>query len=111
MREAGYAVLGDKHNWKYAWCGDHHYLTEYSHMSAPYSFMVYVAAKTERIHLGSAITSFPTTKEHPVRFAERAAMMEHLPEGRFDFGTGRGVACHGRPAQRRIACGDPRNRC
>ena len=94
MREAEYAVLGDKHNWKYAWCGEHHCLTEYSHMSAPYPFMAHVAAKTEQIHLGSAITSFPTTKEHPVRFAERAAMMDHLTEGRFEFGTGRGAGSH-----------------
>ena len=35
MREAEYAVLGDRHNWKYAWFGEHHGLTEYSHMSAP----------------------------------------------------------------------------
>ena len=94
MREAEYAILADKHNWKYAWCGEHHCLTEYSHMSAPYPFMGYVAAKTDRIHLGSAITSFPTTKEHPVRFAERAAMMDHLTEGRFEFGTGRGAGSH-----------------
>ena len=94
MREAEYAVLADKHNWKYAWCGEHHCLTEYSHMSAPYPFMSYIAAKTEQIHLGSAITSFPTTKEHPVRFAERAAMMDHLTEGRFEFGTGRGAGSH-----------------
>ncbi len=94
MREAEYAILGDEHNWKYAWCGEHHALTEYSHMSAPYPFMGYVAARTDQIHLGSAITSFPTTKEHPVRFAERAAMMDHLTEGRFEFGTGRGAGSH-----------------
>lgn len=94
MREAEYAILADKHNWKYAWFGEHHALTEYSHMSAPYPFMGYVAAQTNRIHLGSAITSFPTTKEHPVRFAERAAMMDHLTEGRFEFGTGRGAGSH-----------------
>ena len=94
MREAEYAIHADKYNWKYAWCGEHHCLTEYSHMSAPYPFMGYVAAKTNRIHLGSAITSFPTTKEHPVRFAERAAMMDHLTEGRFEFGTGRGAGSH-----------------
>ena len=92
MREAEYAIHADKYNWKYAWCGEHHALTEYSHMSSPYPFMGYVTAKTSRIHLGSAITSFPTTKEHPVRFAERAAMMDHLTEGRFEFGTGRGAA-------------------
>jgi alkanesulfonate monooxygenase SsuD/methylene tetrahydromethanopterin reductase-like flavin-dependent oxidoreductase (luciferase family) len=94
MREAEYAIHADKFNWKYTWFGEHHALTEYSHMSAPAPFMGYVAAKTERIHVGSAITSFPTTKEHPVRIAERAAMLDHLTEGRFEFGTGRGAGSH-----------------
>jgi alkanesulfonate monooxygenase SsuD/methylene tetrahydromethanopterin reductase-like flavin-dependent oxidoreductase (luciferase family) len=94
MREAEYAILADKHNWKYAWFGEHHGLPEYSHLSAPAPMMGYVAAKTERIHIGSAITSFVTEKEHPVRFAERAAMLDHLSEGRFEFGTGRGAGSH-----------------
>ena len=94
LREVEYAVAADKHNWKFAWFGEHHALTEYSHMSAPAPVMGYVAAKTDRIHLGTAINSFPTTKEHPVRFAERAAMLDHLCEGRFEFGTGRGAGSH-----------------
>lgn len=94
LREAAYAVHADKFNWKYAWFGEHHALVEYSHMSAPEVIMGYVAAKTDRIHLGSAITSFPTTKEHPVRLAERAAMLDHVTEGRFEFGTGRGAGSH-----------------
>jgi hypothetical protein len=32
MREAEYAIFADKHNWKYAWFGEHHCLAEYSHM-------------------------------------------------------------------------------
>ena len=94
MREVEYAVLADKHNWKYAWFGEHHALTEYSHMSAPSPVMGYVAALTDQIHVGTAITSFPTTKEHPTRLAERAAMLDHLTEGRFEFGTGRGAGSH-----------------
>ncbi len=94
MREAQYAIHADRFNWKYTWFGEHHALTEYSHMSAPYPFMGFVAGQTERIHIGSAITSLPTTKEHPVRIAERAAMMDHLTEGRFEFGTGRGAGSH-----------------
>lgn len=94
MREMEYAILADRHNWKYAWFGEHHALTEYSHMSAPAPVMGYVAAKTSQIHLGFAINSFPTTKEHPVRIAETAAMLDHITEGRFEFGTGRGAGSH-----------------
>lgn len=94
MREMEYAIFADGHNWKYVWFGEHHALTEYSHMSSPTAVMGYVAAKTERIHVGTGITSFPTTKIHPVRIAERAAMLDHVTEGRFEFGTGRGAGSH-----------------
>ena len=94
MREAQYAIHADKFNWKYAWFGEHHGLTEYSHMSAPEVVMAWVAAQTEQIHLSSGIVSFPTTKEHPVRFAERAAMLDHITGGRYEFGTGRGAGSH-----------------
>nr|MCS5677257.1 LLM class flavin-dependent oxidoreductase [Acidimicrobiales bacterium] len=90
LREAEYAILADKHNWKYIWFGEHHGLTEYSHMSAPAPVMGWVAAQTDYIHIGSAITSLPTNKEHPVRIAERAAMLDHVTNNRFEFGTGRG---------------------
>ena len=56
--------------------------------------MGWVAAQTERIHIGSAITSLPVTKEHPVRIAERAAMLDHVTNNRFEFGTGRGAGSH-----------------
>jgi alkanesulfonate monooxygenase SsuD/methylene tetrahydromethanopterin reductase-like flavin-dependent oxidoreductase (luciferase family) len=94
MRELEYTQVADRHHWKYAWFGEHHALTEYSHMSAPEVAMGYAAAVTERIHLGSAIVSLPPKKEHPVRFAERAAMLDHLTNQRYEFGTGRGAGSH-----------------
>ena len=94
LREAEYAVFADKHHWKYAWFGEHHALTEYSHMSAPEVVMGYVAAQTDYIHLGSAITSLSPRKEHPVRYAERAAMLDHFTNNRFEWGTGRGAGSH-----------------
>ena len=56
--------------------------------------MGYVAAKTERIHIGTGINSLSPRKEHPVRYAERAAMMDHLTDRRFEWGTGRGAGSH-----------------
>ena len=94
MRELEYTILADKHNWKYAWFGEHHALTEYSHMSAGEVCIGYCAAATERIHLGSAIVSLPPRKEHPVRIAERAAMLDHITGQRYEFGTGRGAGSH-----------------
>ena len=86
--------LADKHNWKYAWFGEHHSLTEYSHLSASEVMIGYCARATERIHLGSAIVSLPPVKDHPVRVAERAATLDHLTNQRYEFGTGRGAGSH-----------------
>ena len=94
MREAEYAIFADKHNWKYAWFGEHHCLTEYSHMSAPEVVMGLVAGQTDYIHLASGINSLSPRKEHPVRLAERAAMLDHVTGRRFEWGTGRGAGSH-----------------
>jgi alkanesulfonate monooxygenase SsuD/methylene tetrahydromethanopterin reductase-like flavin-dependent oxidoreductase (luciferase family) len=94
MREAEYVIFADKHNWKYAWFGEHHALTEYSHMSAPEVVMGWVAAQTNYIHLSTGINSLSPRKEHPVRFAERAAMLDHFTNNRFEWGTGRGAGSH-----------------
>jgi alkanesulfonate monooxygenase SsuD/methylene tetrahydromethanopterin reductase-like flavin-dependent oxidoreductase (luciferase family) len=93
-REIEYTIKADRHNWKYAWFGEHHALTEYSHMSAPEVVMGYIAAKTERIHLSSGINSLSPRKEHPVRYAERAAMLDHVTGHRYEWGTGRGAGSH-----------------
>lgn len=94
IRELEYAILADKHNWKYAWFGEHHGLSEYSHMSAPEVALGYVAARTERIHLGSAIMNLSPRVNHPVRNAERVAMLDHLTGNRYEWGTGRGAGSH-----------------
>ncbi len=94
MRELQYAIHADSYNWKYAWFGEHHALTEYSHMSAPEVTIPYVAARTERIHLGSAIINLSPKVNQPTRNAERVAMLDHVTGGRFEFGTGRGAGEH-----------------
>ena len=80
----------DRHGWKYVWSVEHHFLEEYSHISASEIFLPYVAARTERLHVGSAIYNITPPVNHPARIAERVAMLDHLSEGRFEFGTGRG---------------------
>jgi alkanesulfonate monooxygenase SsuD/methylene tetrahydromethanopterin reductase-like flavin-dependent oxidoreductase (luciferase family) len=94
MREAEYAIAADKHHWKYAWFGEHHCLAEYSHMSAPEIIMGLVAGQTSYIHLASGINSLSPRKEHPVRLAERAAMLDHVTNRRYEWGTGRGAGSH-----------------
>ncbi|WP_419926588.1 LLM class flavin-dependent oxidoreductase [Candidatus Poriferisocius sp.] len=82
--------LCDRNGFKYIWASEHHFLREYSHMSAPEVFLSAVASTTENIHLGSAIFNITAPVNHPVRSAERAAMIDVLSNGRFELGTGRG---------------------
>src|SRR5438067_6959206 len=90
MENLDFAVECDRNGIKYVWCPEHHFLTEYSHMPAPEVFLSFVAARTEQIHIGSAIFNITRPVNHPARIAERVAMLDHLSEGRFEFGTGRG---------------------
>jgi alkanesulfonate monooxygenase SsuD/methylene tetrahydromethanopterin reductase-like flavin-dependent oxidoreductase (luciferase family) len=84
------SVLAEEFGFKYVWASEHHFLREYSHMSSPEVFLSFVAARTKRIHLGSAIFNITAPVNHPVRSAERAAMLDNLSGGRFELGTGRG---------------------
>ena len=90
MDEVAFIVASDKAGFKYTWASEHHFLTEYSHLSASESFLAFVAAKTNNIHIGSGIFNITPPVNHPARIAERVAMLDHLSEGRFEFGTGRG---------------------
>jgi len=47
----------------------------------------YLAARTRRVRIGSAIIVVPLS--HPLRIAEDVATLDHLTQGRFDFGIGR----------------------
>jgi alkanesulfonate monooxygenase SsuD/methylene tetrahydromethanopterin reductase-like flavin-dependent oxidoreductase (luciferase family) len=90
MSEADLCVMADRHNWKYAWLTEHHFLWEYSHISANEVLAPWVLARTEQLHVGSGIINITPPVNHPARVAERVAMMDHLSSGRFEFGTGRG---------------------
>ena len=46
--------------------------------------------RPSNIHIGSGIFNITPPANHPARIAERVAMLDHLSEGRFEFGTGRG---------------------
>ena len=90
MSEIRLAQVADQNNWKYFWTTEHHFLDEYSHISASEVMLAHVAATTERIHVGSGIFNITPPVNHPIRTAERVAMLDHLSGGRFEFGTGRG---------------------
>ena len=56
--------------------------------SSPTTMLGYIAARTERIILSTAVTL--TTTNDPVKIAEDYAMLQHLSGGRVDLMLGRG---------------------
>ena len=90
LREVDVAVAVDDAGFKYDWAPEHHFLENYSHQPAPEVFLSFVAARAPRLHVGHAIVNITAPVNHPARVAERIATLDHLTEGRVEFGTGRG---------------------
>jgi alkanesulfonate monooxygenase SsuD/methylene tetrahydromethanopterin reductase-like flavin-dependent oxidoreductase (luciferase family) len=83
------AELADKMGFDTLWEVEHHFLTEFSHSSAPEVFLATVAARTQRLRIGHGVTLLPYPFNHPIRVAERAAVLDIMSNGRLEFGTGR----------------------
>lgn len=82
-------VHADRHGWDYVWLTEHHFLGGFSHMSAPEIIFAGAAVQTEHIRFGFGLALTPPAYNHPVRIAERAAMLDCLSNGRVDLGSGR----------------------
>jgi alkanesulfonate monooxygenase SsuD/methylene tetrahydromethanopterin reductase-like flavin-dependent oxidoreductase (luciferase family) len=80
-------VLADKMGFDYVWFVEHHFLTGFSMSPCPEVIFGALSKLTKRIRLGFGVVILPY--HHPVRVAERVAMVDHLSNGRVDFGTGR----------------------
>jgi len=85
------AVLADSLGFDRVWAVEHHSLVNYAHMSAPEIFLSFIAARTSDIRLGHGVVCVPFKYNHPVRVAERVAMLDILSGGRMDLGVGRGA--------------------
>jgi alkanesulfonate monooxygenase SsuD/methylene tetrahydromethanopterin reductase-like flavin-dependent oxidoreductase (luciferase family) len=69
------------------WLGEIHFAPGRSVQSAPFALAAFMAARTRRVRIGTAVTVLPLA--HPLRIAEEVATVDQLSEGRFDFGIGR----------------------
>ena len=69
------------------WLAEHHF-TRFGIVPLATPFAFYVAAKTERIRIGTGVSVL--TFQNPVFVAEETAMLDILSRGRLDFGVGRG---------------------
>lgn len=71
------------------WTLDHHF-TGYVMSPDPTALLMYVAARTKRVQLGTAVIVLPW--HDPVEVAEKIALLDLVSGGRTIFGFGRGAA-------------------
>lgn len=83
------ARLADRLGFDTVWAVEHHFLEEYSHCSAPEVVLTAVAAQTERIRVGHGAVVCVPEMNHPIRVAERAAVLDIVSGGRLEVGTAR----------------------
>lgn len=70
------------------WVAQHHFDPDEGGLPSPFVFLAAVAARTERIRLGTGIITLPL--EDPVRVAEDAVVADVLSGGRVELGLGSG---------------------
>ncbi len=83
-------VLAEDMGFDVVWAVEHTALTNYAHMSAPETFLAFVAGRTQRIGIGHGVVCLPPAMNHPVKVAERIATLDILSGGRVHFGVGKG---------------------
>ena len=69
------------------WLAEYHFDPGRSVLSAPVTVAGAVAARTRRVKIGLAVHVLPL--RNPVQIAEEIATLDHLSNGRLDFGIGR----------------------
>ena len=83
------ATLGEELGFKAIWLAEHHF-TRYGLGASSLILASNIAARTEKIRLGTAVLIPPL--HHPVRLAEDTATLDVISDGRLDVGFGRGAA-------------------
>ena len=82
-----YVVEADRLGFRHLFMVEHHF-TGQGQVSASMTLLAYLAARTQRIRLGTAVVVLPW--HNPVLVAEQVATLDLLSGGRVDFGVGKG---------------------
>src|SRR3954453_23706661 len=83
------AVLADQLGYGCWWSVEHHCSPEFSYSSAPELMNAALSQRTERLRIGHAGVLTPHKISHPLRVAERIAVLDHLSNGRVELGLAR----------------------
>ena len=86
--EVRMACLAEPLGFDSVWSIEHHF-TDYTMCPDPLQFLTYMAAKTEKVQLGSMVVVLPW--HDPMRVAEQISLLDTLSDGRFILGLGRGL--------------------
>ena len=70
------------------WLAEYHF-APISVLSSPLMVASAIAARTQRIRIGLAVALLPLG--HPIHLAEDVATLDHISQGRVEFGVGRGT--------------------
>lgn len=84
-------LLAEALDFDCVWAVEHTALSQYAHMSAPETFLAFVAGATTRIHVGHSVICLPPAMNHPIKIAERIATLDILSKGRLEVGFGKGA--------------------
>ena len=82
-------VLADQLGYDALWPVEHHF-EDYAFCPDNVVFLAHMAARTERIALGTGAIILPWND--PLRVAEKVSLLDHLARGRVLLGVGRGLA-------------------
>ncbi len=82
--------LADQVGFDNLWFVEHHFLMGFSGSPCPEVMFGALSQRTNNIRIGFGVSVLPN--HHPIRVAERVAMVDQLTNGRVEFGTGRSNA-------------------
>src|SRR5262249_43728394 len=83
--------FAEEMGFEYVWTVEHHFLTEFP---PPPARGVGYGPRSQRprtIRLGHGVVLLPYPFNHPIRVAERIAVLDILSNGRVEFGSGRSI--------------------
>jgi alkanesulfonate monooxygenase SsuD/methylene tetrahydromethanopterin reductase-like flavin-dependent oxidoreductase (luciferase family) len=87
------AEAGESWGLDIVWLAEMMFNPARSVLSGPLLMASWIASRTKRVRTGTAVQLLPL--EHPLRLAGEVTTLDHLSQGRFDFGIGRSGGTRG----------------